>query len=84
MEGIDDNSIILHVQFKVHVKLVREWYTASICILPLKYPATMIDSPNRIHASSDRTNGIVGFCFTSGAHDSPLVFGLVLGDQRHH
>ena len=42
------------------MKLVRDLYTASICILPLKYPATMIDRPNAIHASSDSTSGIVG------------------------
>ena len=29
-------------------------------MFPCMYPATMIDSPNRIHASKDRTNGTVG------------------------
>ena len=37
-----------------------EWYTASMCILPLKYPAMMIDRPNAIHANSDNTSGTVG------------------------
>ena len=29
-------------------------------MLPLKYPAMMIDSPNKIHATSDSTSGTVG------------------------
>ena len=29
-------------------------------MLPLKYPATMMDIPNRKHATSDSTRGIVG------------------------
>ena len=37
-----------------------EWYTASMCILPLKYPAMIIDRPNAIHANSDNTSGTVG------------------------
>ena len=42
------------------MKLVSEWYTFCIDMCLWKYPATMIDSPNRIHASKDRTNGTVG------------------------
>ena len=48
------------VQREVHVKLVREWYTASMCMLPLKYPAMMMDRPKAIHAKSDSTSGTVG------------------------
>ena len=66
MKGVDDNSIILHVKFKVHVKLVSEWYTFCIDMCPWKYPATMIDSPNRIHASSDSMRGTVGLGLVKG------------------
>ena len=42
------------------MKLVSEWYTASICILPLIYPNAMITSAKTMQASSDNTSGTVG------------------------
>ena len=31
-----------------------------MCILPLKYPAMMIDRPNAIHANKESISGTVG------------------------
>jgi len=42
------------------VKLVSDLYTASICILPLIYPAMMIPIAKKKQAASDNTSGTVG------------------------
>ena len=42
------------------MKLVNEWYTFCIDMCPWKYPAMMIDIPNKKQATSDSTSGTVG------------------------
>ena len=48
------------LQREVHVKLVREWYTASMCMLPLIYPNAMMIRAKTRHARNDSTSGTVG------------------------
>lgn len=59
-----------------HVNWCSDFHTASICMLPLMYPPTMIAIANRKQAASDSTSGTVGlalvlfaiFCFSGAVY----------------
>jgi hypothetical protein len=47
-------------------------------MLPLKYPATMIEIPNRKHATSERTSGTVGFGLEFATNNTTIYNTSVL------